>query len=69
MIEKISALLQKVTNFYREVVVEMGKVSWPSREQLQVSTIVVLVVTIIFAAFIGSFDALLSMIVDAVYQN
>ena len=69
MIEKITSLLQKVTNFYREVVVEMGKVSWPSREQLQVSTIVVMVVTLIFAAFIGAFDALLSMIVDAIYQT
>lgn len=43
---------------------EMGKVSWPSRDQLKTSTIVVLMVTVIFAVFIGSFDWLLSQIVQ-----
>ncbi len=57
-------MIQKMVTFYREVVVEMGKVSWPSREQLQVSTIVVLVFTLIFAAFIGAFDWVLSQIVQ-----
>ncbi len=57
-------MIQKIVNFYREVAVEMGKVSWPSREQLQVSTIVVLIVTVIFAAFIGAFDWVLSQVVQ-----
>jgi len=55
---------RKLVAFYREVVLEMGKVSWPSRDELRTSTIVVLIVTIIFAAFIGSFDWVLSQIVQ-----
>ncbi len=50
--------------FYREVVVEMGKVSWPSQEELRVSTIIVLIVTVIFAVFTGMFDWFLSLIVQ-----
>ena len=57
-------MVQKLITYYREVVVEMGKVSWPSREELKTSTIVVLVVTIIFALFIGAFDWILSQIVN-----
>jgi preprotein translocase subunit SecE len=55
---------QKIVNYYREVVTEMSKVSWPSRDELKRSTIVVLIVTIIFAVFIGSFDWVLSQIVQ-----
>jgi len=55
---------QKIVNYYREVVSEMGKVNWPSRDELKTSTIIVLVVTIIFAVFIGAFDWILSQIVQ-----
>jgi len=55
---------QKMVTYYREVVAEMGKVSWPSRDELRTSTMVVLIVTVIFAVFIGGFDWFLSQIVQ-----
>ena len=58
------AVGQRIITFYREVVIEMHKVSWPSRAQLQTSTVVVLMVTVIFAVFIGTFDWILSQIVQ-----
>lgn len=58
------AVGQRIVTFYREVVIEMHKVSWPSRAQLQTSTVVVLMVTVIFAVFIGTFDWILSQIVQ-----
>ena len=57
-------VFQKMITYYREIVTELGKVSWPTREQLRASTIVVLVVTAIFAVFIGSFDWVLSQVVQ-----
>ena len=57
-------MFQKMITYYREIVTELGKVSWPTREQLRASTIVVLVVTAIFAVFIGSFDWVLSQVVQ-----
>ena len=46
----------QLTNFIREVRTEMGKVTWPTREELRGSTIVVIVAVIIMAVFIGSVD-------------
>jgi len=60
----VTLVLQRIVTFYREVVVEMGKVSWPSTEEVRVSTIVVLLVTVIFAVFTGIFDWFLSLIVQ-----
>ncbi len=57
-------MIQRLVTFYREVVVEMGKVSWPSYEELRMSTIIVLMVTVIFAVFTGMFDWFLSLIVQ-----
>jgi preprotein translocase subunit SecE len=59
-----SVVFQKMITYYREIVTELGKVSWPTRDQLRVSTTVVLVVTAIFAVFIGSFDWVLSQVVQ-----
>jgi len=59
---------QRLMTFYREVVVEMHKVSWPSYDELRVSTVVVLVVTVIFAVFTGVFDWFLSQIVQWVLR-
>ena len=42
----------------------VNRVTWPSPEDLRGSTIVVMVVTGIFAAFIGVFDWALSLIVQ-----
>ena len=56
-------MYQRIVTFYREVVVEMRKVSWPSYDELKASTIVVLIVTLIFAVFTGMFDWFLSQIV------
>ena len=50
----------KVTQFFKEVRVELGKVTWPSREELIGSTIIVIVLSLIMSAYIGLLDFLLS---------
>jgi preprotein translocase subunit SecE len=42
----------------------MGKVSWPSRDELISSTIVVLVSSLLLAVFIGVCDLILSRCVN-----
>lgn len=51
-----------------EVVGELAKVSWPSRDEVQVSTVVVIVTSIIAAIIVGSFDAAWSAITDLIYK-
>ncbi|GAB5465404.1 MAG: hypothetical protein Kapaf2KO_08400 [Candidatus Kapaibacteriales bacterium] len=52
-----------IKSFIGEVQSEMKKVSWPSKEQLRESTIVVLVVTVIITALVGVIDYGLKKIV------
>ena len=50
----------------RDVRVEMGKVTWPTRQDLVQSTIVVLVAVAIAAAYIGVLDLAFSEFVSLV---
>jgi preprotein translocase subunit SecE len=53
-------IIEKPIRFIKEVKVELGKVAWSSRQELIDSTIVVITVTALMAAFIGAVDILLS---------
>ena len=53
-------MIQKAKKFVSDVVVEMKKVSWPTRDELRGSTMVVIVTVIIIAIFIGVVDRILS---------
>ena len=57
-----------VIRISHEIVGELAKVTWPSREETQVSTIVVIVTSIIAAIIVGSFDAVWSTITDLIYK-
>jgi preprotein translocase SecE subunit len=58
----------KVSRISHEVVGELAKVSWPSRKETQVSTIVVIVTSLIAAVIVGAFDAAWSAITDLIYK-
>ncbi len=59
---------EKVKRVATEVVGELSKVTWPSREETQVSTVVVIVTSLIAAMIIGAFDAAWSTITDLIYK-
>ena len=60
-------MFQKITKFLNEVRQEMAKVSWPSRMELRGSTVIVIVVSMIFAVFIYAVDQVLSNILNIIY--
>ncbi len=45
-----------IGRFYRETVGELRKVSWPTREEATNLTIIVLVVLVAMAVFLGTID-------------
>jgi len=49
-------IIEKSTRFLRDVKLELGKVTWPSRQDVRGATIVVIVVVLIIAFFIGLVD-------------
>ena len=57
-------ILDKLVQFFKEVQAELSKVSWPSRQELTVSTAAVIVFTLVMAGFIGIIDYTLVRIVE-----
>jgi len=55
-------LIAKTQKFLREVKIEMNKVTWPSWVELKGSTLLVIVVSIFFAVYIGIIDLVMSFV-------
>lgn len=45
-----------MTQFFREVQIELSKVEWPPKEEWVGSTVVVLFLVAVFAVYLGSID-------------
>ncbi len=57
-------IVQKVTVFFKEVYVELKKVSWLSRKDLVRYTLIVLAATIVVAGALGGLDYVLSSLIQ-----
>jgi preprotein translocase subunit SecE len=60
--------MNRVLTFLGEVRTELGKVSWPTRQQLFRYTGVVIGLSLFFAVFLGGIDALLTWVVGLVVR-
>jgi len=58
----------KVSNFFTETKQELNKVTWPSRDEVFQSTLVVIFTTFIIALYIGVIDFFLSNIMRLVLR-
>jgi preprotein translocase subunit SecE len=61
-------IFERITHFITEVKVEMQKVSWSTKEELIGSTTVVIVSTLLLAAFIGMVDIVLSRCIGLILR-
>lgn len=57
-----------VLNFIEESKAEMKKVSWPTKQMLWHMTIVVVVVSLIVAAYLGLCDAILTAVITRIIK-
>lgn len=53
-------------SYLREVRSELKRVSWPDRDEVVSSTIIVLVLLVVLSAFIGSLDYIFTFILKLV---
>lgn len=60
--------LVKIPLFFREVKIEMTKVSWPTRKELVGASWIVLIATAILTTYIGALDFILSKAVTKIIQ-
>ncbi len=56
----------RATNFLAEVWSELKKVHWPTRKETYAATIVVVVITVMVAVFLGVVDYAVSHLVRAI---
>jgi preprotein translocase subunit SecE len=59
----------KAVQFLREVKIELKKVTWPTRKQTMGSTVVVIVLVVIIAIFLGLVDMGLSSLLRVVLHQ
>ncbi|MDD4160612.1 MAG: preprotein translocase subunit SecE [Synergistaceae bacterium] len=52
--------MEKVLDYIRESKAELKKVTWPTKQQMWYSTLVVIVVTFMVSAYLGLVDLLLT---------
>ncbi len=62
-----STVFEKIQKFLKEVIAELRKVTWPTKQELIGSTIVTIVVSLIVAIFIGVVDRILAIIIQAIF--
>ena len=61
-------MMQKIIIYLEHVVDETKKVHWPSWEELKGSTWAVVIVTIVLAAVIFSFDKVMTFLLGVVFK-
>jgi preprotein translocase subunit SecE len=66
--ESIKVWTEKTKQFYLDVRSEMKKVSWPGRQEVFGTTIVVIVAVFFFGLYLGLVDYLLALGLDRVLR-
>jgi len=59
---------QQVREFMKDVRLESTKISWPTRKELQESTVVVIVTVLLVTAFVGIVDQGLTVLVGLLFR-
>jgi len=59
---------QQVREFMKDVRLEFSKISWPTRKELQESTVVVLVTVLLVTVFVGVVDQGLTVLVGLLFR-
>jgi preprotein translocase subunit SecE len=58
---------EKIINFVNDVVKEMKKVTWPTRDELKESTGIVIVVCLVLSAFTYIVDMVVTKILQGIF--
>ncbi len=57
---------EKILNFFSDVTKEMKKVTWPKKDELRESTVIVLVSCLIIGAFVYAVDLIVSGVLQQI---
>ena len=68
IIESIKSIFSRIKNFYEEVVTEMKTVTWPSKNEVWYTTIVVIIAAFICGIYLFLIDLFLTFVLDNLYK-
>ncbi|MHB9029360.1 MAG: preprotein translocase subunit SecE [Candidatus Latescibacterota bacterium] len=60
----MTRMVEETKRFLKEVKIEMTKVTWPTWPELKGSTVLVILVSVFFAVYIGAIDLVLSNLIN-----
>jgi preprotein translocase subunit SecE len=60
------SLIDRIRRYLREVRAELARVDWPSRQEITAMTVVVVVVLVAMALYLGAWDLLFSWLFQRV---
>ncbi len=63
---EIKNIFAKVVQFFREVRIEIKKISWPLRNETIASTSIVIIIVLIIGLFLGIVDVGLSRVIKII---
>ena len=69
IVGQIKSWPKRIKTFYNDVRVEMKKVTFPNRKEVQSTTVVVIITVFIFGAYFWLVDAILSRSLDVLYHK
>jgi preprotein translocase subunit SecE len=58
---------EKIINYYNDMLREMKKVTWPTRDELKESTTIVVVLCLILAVFTYAIDMSITQIIKGIF--
>ena len=69
VVEKAEAVVVSTREFWRDTIAEMKKVTWPARNEVVGTTVVVLVATIVFAVYLWGCDVIFYKMIDLLFSK
>lgn len=60
---RLPVFIERIVQYLREVWIELNRVEWPSQRELISMTIVVIVVLLVMAIYLGAFDYIFTVLV------
>ena len=61
-------MMSKLVNYFKETKAEMAHVSWPTRKQAAVFTVLVIVFSVGVSFYLGLFDYIFSLIIKNIIR-
>lgn len=68
IIEFIKSIFTKIKTFRDEVITELKVVSWPSKNEVWYTTIVVIIAVFIFGIYLFLVDIILTWVLEHIYK-